>query len=319
METMNMHRGRPNDGRLAVPAESDDVLRGAPGRATTPRLVFCATARSVQGPRSGNQDSGLASSRLVAVADGVGGNVAGRTASALAITSLAEAGPSSPEHDPARQLARTVTAANRRLGEACEELPVLAGMATTLTAAALSGNGHLAVAHIGDSRAYLLRGGQLTALTRDHSVVQAMLEAGSISAEQAQAHPWRSVLLAALRGRDGDLEGLEIATLRVLPGDRLLLCSDGLWAVTRWERIRQILLEGDKPSAAASRLLQVALIAPTMDDVTVIVADVVATTPTATTPTATTVVGAATTAGARATAPRSRPPVAVPNAVDQAT
>lgn len=216
----------------------------------------------------------MASPELLAVADGVGGNVGGAVASALAITSLVEQLPLSWEGDMEARLRRVVTTANRRLGDLCSEVPVLAGMATTLTAMALSGDGRLVVAHVGDSRAYLLRGGQLVALTKDHSVVQAMLDAGSISAEQAREHPWRSVLLAALHGREDDTVDVETSTMRALPGDRVLLCSDGLWGDTSAGRIRQALTRGSDATAAALRLMQRGQMAPARDNITVIVADV---------------------------------------------
>ena len=240
-----------------------------------PRLMFSATALSSRGPRPDNQDSGLASPELLAVADGVGGTVGGAAASALAITSLVEQLPLPWDGDPEALLRRTVSTANRRLGALCSEVPVLAGMATTLTVMALSGTGRLVVAHIGDSRAYLLRGGQLVALTRDDSVVQAMLDAGSLSAEQAREHPWRSVLLAALHGREEDAVNVEASNTRALPGDRVLLCSDGLWGGTSAGRIHRALSQEPSAPAAAFRLMQSGKMAPARDDITVIVADVI--------------------------------------------
>jgi PPM family protein phosphatase len=241
---------------------------------TTPRLVFSAAAVSLTGPRVDNQDSGLAGPELLAVADGVGGKVGGAAASALVVTSLVEQLPLSWDGDPEALLRRAVVTANRRLGDVCSEVPVLAGMATTLTSVGLSVGGHVVVAHVGDSRAYLLRGGQLVALTRDHSVVQAMLDAASISAEQARDHPLRSLLLAALRGREDDTEGAEVLSVQVGPGDRLLLCSDGLWGVSSADHIRRVLVEEVDASAAALRLSRNALAAPATDNITVVVGDV---------------------------------------------
>lgn len=243
-------------------------------RRPTPRLSFSGAAVSSRGPRPENQDSGLASPELLAVADGVGGNVGGATASALVITSLVEQRPLPWDGDPEALLRRTVTTANGRLGEASYESPGLAGMATTLTAVALSGDGRLVVAHVGDSRAYLLRDGRLVALTRDHTIVQALLDAGSISPEQAREHPWRSLLLAALHGCADDTGKVETSFVRALPGDRVLLCSDGLWGVTSAELMHRTLAQEVDAPAAAFRLLQGAQRAPARDDVTVIVADI---------------------------------------------
>lgn len=238
-------------------------------------LRFSAAATSAAGPRPDNQDSGLASPRLLAVADGVGGNVGGATASAMAVRSMLEDLPSDRWETP-ETLAEVVRSANRRVGSLAIEVPVLDGMATTVTAVSLSDEGRLTVAHIGDTRAYLARGGQLTALTRDHSVVQAMVDAGSLTAEQATTHPWRSMLLAALHGREQDAAHLEVSALRALPGDRLLLCSDGLWSVRSWQEIQRTLDDEPTPFEAAGRLLDLALMAPTRDNVTVVVADVTA-------------------------------------------
>ncbi|WP_341800247.1 PP2C family protein-serine/threonine phosphatase [Modestobacter marinus] len=265
------------DGRTVGSSGSPTPATGRQLEATgrlAPRLMFSGAALSSRGPRPDNQDSGLASPELVAVADGVGGNVGGAAASALAITSLVEQLPLPCDGDPEAQLRRAVSRANRRLGRLRSEVPVLAGMATTLTAMALSGAGHLVVAHIGDSRAYLLRGGQLVALTRDHSVVQAMLDASSISTEQARNHPWRSVLIAALQGREDDTVNVATSTLRALPGDRVLLCSDGLWGDTSWRRTRRALTQEYTASAAAVRLMESVQTAPARDNITVIVADV---------------------------------------------
>lgn len=259
-------------GSSGSPTPTGRRLEGT--RRPTPRLLFSGAALSSRGPRSDNQDSGLACTELLAVADGVGGNVGGGTASALAITSLVEQRPLPWDGDPEALFRGAVTTANRRLGEVCSEAPVLAGMATTLTAVALSGESRLVVAHIGDSRAYLLRDGRLVTLTRDHTVVQALLDAGSISAEQAREHPWRSVLLAALHGREDDTVNVETSTVRALPGDRVLLCSDGLWGAISALQIQRALTQEVDAPAAAFRLLQRAQMAPARDNITVIVADV---------------------------------------------
>ncbi|GAA3164150.1 hypothetical protein GCM10010531_15410 [Blastococcus jejuensis] len=247
---------------------------GPPAGTPTPQLFLSAAARSVAGPRPDNQDSGLTSATLLAVADGVGGHVGGATASALVVRSLADGRLTRVDGDPTVALERMVAAANQRMGDVCAEMPGLTGMATTLTAAVLSGDGRLGIAHIGDSRAYLLRRGRLVTLTRDHSVVQAMIDAGSLTADQAWTHPWRAVLLAALHGRDDDLAAVEFAAFRVVPGDRLLLCSDGLWGPLPEEPIRAGLVTAADPTSAARMLADAAVAARATDNVTVIVADV---------------------------------------------
>jgi len=244
-----------------------------PDGASTPRVAFAAAARSATGLRPDNQDSGLTAATLLAVADGVGGHVGGATASALAVRSLADAR-SEADGDPRILVGQLAAEANGRLSDICAELPVLSGMATTLTAVALSGDGRLGIAHIGDSRAYLLRGVQLVSLTYDHSVVQSLVDAGSLTAEQARSHPWRAVLLAALHGREDDLAAVEITAFRALPGDRLLLCSDGLWGVLPRQSIRRCLVVAGDVKSAADGLLDAALAAPAPDNVTVVVADV---------------------------------------------
>jgi PPM family protein phosphatase len=152
-------------------------------------------------------------------------------------------------------------------------------MATTLTAVATTGDGGLAVAHIGDSRAYLLRDGALVQLTRDHTWVQALVDAGTITPEQSLTHPLRSVLLAVLHGEEDDASKVEVTTLRARPGDRLIVCSDGLPGALTTEQMRRIAAAAADPAAAAARLLRAALDAPAQDNVTVAVADVSATPP----------------------------------------
>jgi PPM family protein phosphatase len=147
-------------------------------------------------------------------------------------------------------------------------------MATTLTAASVTSEGRLTLGHIGDSRAYLFRGGALVQLTRDHTWVQVLVDAGTLSRRQASRHPMRSVLLAVLHGSEDDLLKVETSTHVVHPGDRLLLCSDGLSSAVDVEQLRRILAAEPDPVAAASALLQAALDAPAQDNVTLVVADV---------------------------------------------
>jgi protein phosphatase len=229
---------------------------------------------SITGPRADNQDAVFAGPALLVVADGVGGNVGGAVASALAVDVVRDALAHSVEASPEGPLHEAVEAANVRLGRAVAASPGLAGMATTLTAVAL-GRAHLAVAHVGDTRAYLLRDRRLRRLTKDQTVVQSLVDAGVVDLEQARTHPLRSVLLGALHGADGDTVHLEVSTVDVHPGDRLLVCSDGLSGVVEQDLLETILVEEAPPQAAVQRLVRAALAAGTHDNVTAAVADVV--------------------------------------------
>jgi protein phosphatase len=147
-------------------------------------------------------------------------------------------------------------------------------MATTLTAAALTPDGRLAVAHVGDSRGYLLRDGRLVQLTHDQTLVQALLDAGTITAAEARAHPLRSVVLAALHGRADDTAHVVVTLHELRAGDRLLLCSDGLTGVVTPATLTRILTEEHRPADTVARLLRASLAAGTRDNVTAVVADI---------------------------------------------
>ena len=239
-------------------------LRGW-GAVAEPALALDAAAVSIAGPRPDNQDAALASPRLLAVADGVGGNVGGAQASTVAVQALTRAG--------AADLVAGVAAASTRLGVALDDQPHLKGMATTLTAVALV-DGQFVIGHVGDSRAYLLRDGELRQLTHDQTVVQSLVDAGVITEEQARTHPLRSVVLGALHGVEDDLTHLELSRIPARPGDRVLVCSDGLSGVVRADLLARVLGEERRPEAAARRLVRDALVAGTHDNVTAVVADV---------------------------------------------
>jgi PPM family protein phosphatase len=240
-----------------------------------PALVLDAAATSITGPRPDNQDAGIAAPNLLAVADGVGGNVGGAQAATLVVDELARSRWSVPDDAADGGLAAAVAAANTALSAAVATEPRLASMATTLTAAALARDGRLAVAHVGDSRAYLLRAGALSRLTVDQTLVQAMVDAGAITAEEAHTHPLRSVLLAALHGRSDDIAAVVLTTHEVRPGDRLLVCSDGVTGAVDAGTLRRVLAEEARPADAANRLLRAALAGSTRDNSTAVVADVV--------------------------------------------
>jgi PPM family protein phosphatase len=238
------------------------------------RVVLRSAAVSSAGPRPVNQDSACAGAHLVAIADGVGGNVGGAVASSLVIDWLIRHGHRPLYGATEVELGPAIAGANDRLRAVCTRRPHLKSMATTLTAAAVTPDGRLTLGHIGDSRAYLLRDGALVQLTRDHTWVQVLVDAGTLSRRQAARHPMRSVLLAVLHGSEDDLLKVETSTHVVHPGDRLLLCSDGLSSAVDVEQLRRILAAEPDPVAAASALLQAALDAPAQDNVTLVVADV---------------------------------------------
>ena len=238
-----------------------------------PALVLDAAATSIAGPRSDNQDAACAGPHLLAVADGVGGNVGGATAAALVIGQLAARRRGADDEADAG-LGSAVAAASGALRAAIARTPRLAAMATTLTVAALTPDGRLAVAHVGDSRAYLLRDGQLLQLTHDQTLVQALVDAGTITAELARTHALRALVLAALHGTAEDAKQVVMTSHDLVAGDRLLVCSDGLTGFVEPDMISRILIEEHRPAEAVARLLRASLAAGTKDNVTAAVADV---------------------------------------------
>lgn len=237
-------------------------------------LALHYAARSDVGlVRSENQDSGYAGPHLLVVADGMGGHAGGDIASSTAIGYLVELDDESHNGNEAGdELARAIEAANHELGRIVAERPELAGMGTTVTAL-LRARNKLAVAHIGDSRAYLLRDGQIARMTTDHSFVQTLIEQGRITPEEAATHPQRSLVTRVLTGAPRDKPDLGAREARL--GDRYLLCSDGLSGFVAEDTIAEILADGAGPEETADRLIQLALRAGAPDNVTVIVADCV--------------------------------------------
>jgi len=223
--------------------------------------------------RANNQDSGYAGPHLLVIADGMGGHAGGDIASSLAVAELAALdGESIGSQEAQSRLAKALRGANGRLLDRVVADPVLAGMGTTVTAILRAGS-RLIVAHIGDSRAYRLRDGEFVQVTSDHTYVQRLVTEGSLTPEEAEHHPQRSVLMRVLTGEHGDEPDLSVSEGR--PGDRWLLCSDGLSGVVSAETIADTLAQVADPAAAATRLVQLALRAGGPDNVTVIVADVV--------------------------------------------
>ncbi|MDX6742091.1 Stp1/IreP family PP2C-type Ser/Thr phosphatase [Actinocorallia sp. A-T 12471] len=239
----------------------------------TPRIGIRYAARSDVGMlREGNEDSGYAGARLLAVADGMGGHVGGEIASATAIDTLRKLDADIPTEQLLSALEHAVRAANDRLHKMVESDPSLQGMGTTLTAMLWSGQ-QVALAHIGDSRAYLLRNGELFQITHDHTLVQSLVDEGRISLDEAATHPQRSLLLRALDGRNEVEPDLSLREAQL--GDRYLLCSDGLSGVVSADTIHQVLTGQDTPDGAIRQLIDLANRGGGPDNITCVMADVV--------------------------------------------
>jgi len=225
--------------------------------------------------RTSNQDSGATSARLLVVADGMGGHAHGEIASSVTVSALTELDARLPQDlvglDLAAEMSGALVDATERLGQRAEQDPDTRGMGTTVVSLLLSGE-HLALAHIGDSRIYRLRDGELSQLTHDHTMVQQLVDEGQITPEEALTHPRRSVLMRALstdHPPEPDLDRVEIHA-----GDRFLLCSDGVTAVLDDEALREQTATGE-PEEVVARLIELANERGGPDNITAIVADVV--------------------------------------------
>ncbi len=230
-------------------------------------LLLRAAAVTDPGPvRPNNEDAAFAGRRLAAVADGIGGLPDGEQASGIAIEAVSHLETSEPA-DPEAALAQAVRHANAVIQARDVE------MGTTVTAVLLIGD-RLTLLHVGDSRAYLLAAGapEMVRLTRDDTYVQALVDQGALTAEEARGHPRRSVVTQAVKGEP---YRASIATIPVEVGDRVLLCSDGLSDYVDDATIGQLLKTTADPHGCARRLVEAALAAPTHDNVTAVVADVV--------------------------------------------
>ncbi|MFT4210409.1 MAG: protein phosphatase 2C domain-containing protein [Microbacterium sp.] len=223
--------------------------------------------------RSNNQDSGYAGSNLFVVADGMGGHAGGDVASSLAIARIApldEPFGSTAEAEHALRHAVTETAGD--IIDTVRVRPELAGMGTTVSAL-LMVDDYAVIAHIGDSRIYLYRDGALTQITTDHTFVQRLVDSGRITPEEARYHPRRSVLMRVLGDMDPDPE-VDTFIMPTRPGDRWLLCSDGLCGVIDDAHTAKALGGGIAPARAADHLLKLALDAGAPDNVTIVIVDV---------------------------------------------
>ncbi|WP_326698602.1 protein phosphatase 2C domain-containing protein [Streptomyces sp. NBC_01754] len=221
--------------------------------------------------REGNEDSGYAGPRLLAIADGMGGQAAGEVASSEVISTLVQLDDDVPGSDILTSLGTAVRRANDQLRVMVEEDPQLEGMGTTLTALLWTGQ-RLGLVHVGDSRAYLLRDGVLTQITQDHTWVQRLVDEGRITEEEATTHPQRSLLMRALGSGDHVEPDLSIREVRA--GDRYLICSDGLSGVVSHQTMEETLASYQGPQETIQDLIQLALRGGGPDNITCIVADV---------------------------------------------
>lgn len=222
--------------------------------------------------RANNQDSVFAGDRLLVIADGMGGHAAGDVASRLVVAAFVDLDEMPSGSDMVRPLTEATRNGNAAIAEMVEKNPDFDGMGTTLTALLFDGS-VVALAHVGDSRAYLYRNGVLHQISHDDTFVQSLVDDGRITADEAAHHPQRSLLLRALNGTEMDPS----VTLReTSAGDRFLICSDGLSDVVSPESIADA-LAGPDPDQVADTLIHLALVGGGPDNVTVIVADVIET------------------------------------------
>jgi protein phosphatase len=215
--------------------------------------------------REGNEDSYLVIEPLYAVADGMGGHRGGEVASSLALETV-----QGMFERQEGSLAEQVAEANRAVFDRSQNDRSVSGMGTTLTAAQVDGN-RVHLVHVGDSRAYLFRAGELTQITEDHTLVHRMVLEGEITPEEAETHPHRSILTRAL-GVDQTIQ-VDEGDIEVVPGDRLLLCTDGLTGMVPEGQIREILLETPDPQEAVEKLIKVANRAGGIDNITALILD----------------------------------------------
>jgi protein phosphatase len=221
--------------------------------------------------RAGNEDSYFCGRTVFAVADGLGGHQGGEVASATAVEPLAalDGREFTDPRDAAEALAEAIRRANMAILDQAVGDPNLWGMGTTLTAAAVAGDHHLQLAHVGDSRAYLLRDGSLEQVTTDHTVVGELVRRGRLTPEQAAIHPERSILTRAV-GLDPRIPVDTPDPLDLTPGDQVLLCSDGLTEVVPDGTIAELLSAAGEGDAACRSLIDAANAAGGPDNITVV-------------------------------------------------
>jgi protein phosphatase len=230
------------------------------------RILDSAGSTDAGRKRRRNEDSFVHDPPLFAVADGMGGAQAGEVASRLAAAAFREFH-EADELDPEERVAAIIQEANRRIYERARSDAQASGMGTTITAALVSGS-DVAVGHVGDSRAYRLRQGQLEQLTEDHSLVADLVRSGRLTPEEADAHPQRSVITRAL-GTDPEVD-VDTFSVEAEPGDVFLLCSDGLTTMVDDEEVSQTLARADTLEQAAKALVKAANRAGGEDNITVV-------------------------------------------------
>jgi serine/threonine protein phosphatase PrpC len=228
------------------------------------RVVDEAARTDAGRQRHANEDSYFVRAPAFAVADGMGGAQAGEVASKIAADAFEER---SDDGSPEQQLARVAQEANRRIFELAQEDSSRSGMGTTLTAALVAGD-DVTIVHVGDSRAYLLRDGDLRQLTRDHSLVEELRRQGRLTSEEAEEHPQRSIITRA-RGPERDVQP-DVHTHQARSGDVYMLCSDGLTSMVRQDRLEQIVTGSASLREAADRLVAEANEMGGRDNITVV-------------------------------------------------
>ncbi len=229
------------------------------------RVVEEAARTDTGRQRTANEDAYIARSPVYAVADGMGGAQAGEVAARMAAEAFESPLPDGT--NPEQELGRIAADANRRIFDHARSDASRSGMGTTLTGALLRGD-EVSIVHVGDSRAYLLRDGELRQLTRDHSLVEELRRRGQLTSEEAEDHPQRSVITRAL-GPEAEVEP-DIHTHKARSGDVFLLCSDGLTSMVREDRLQEVLTESPTLSAAADSLVEEANRMGGRDNITVI-------------------------------------------------
>jgi PPM family protein phosphatase len=228
------------------------------------RIVEEAARTDAGRQRRANEDSFYARAPAFAVADGMGGAQAGEVASQIAAETFEQR---TDDGNPEQQLARVAHAANRRIFDLGEGDSSLRGMGTTLTGALVAGD-EVTIVHVGDSRAYLMRDGEMRQLTRDHSLVEELRRQGRLTSEEAEEHPQRSVVTRAL-GVESDVQ-LDVHTHQARSGDLFLLCSDGLTSMVRQDRMQEIVASSPSLQKAADRLVAEANEMGGRDNITVV-------------------------------------------------
>ena len=218
--------------------------------------------------RGHNEDSFLLRTPLFAVSDGMGGHAAGEVASSIAVQTIGDKAPGNADD---ALLGAAIEAANAAVIKGAEEGIGKQGMGCTASAVLIEGS-EMAVAHVGDSRVYLLHEGTLVRVTRDHSFVEELVDAGEITPDEARVHPSRSVITRAL-GSDPDMYA-DHFSLEVSNGDRIILCSDGLSSMIDDAEIESLAVSSATPQSAADNLVAAALAAGGTDNVTVVVVDI---------------------------------------------